>query len=158
MFPKTADGQVEIDTGVTLVDTWRAMIKLPETGKVRAVGVSNFTVAQIEALVAATGFVPAANQVEAHPLLPQDELLAYGKKVGMHLTAYSPLGNNSELDICVVSWLTHQLVVGKPRLTDHKTVTEIAAKTGATPAQVLIAWAAQKGFSVIPKSVQEGQL
>jgi len=143
VFPKDAEGKVEIDTGVTLLETWRAMIELPATGKVRAVGVSNFSVAHVEALVAATGFVPAVNQVEAHPLLPQNELLAYGAKVGMHITAYSPLGNN---------------MLDKPHLTKHKTVTDIAAKIKASPAQVLIAWSAQKGFSVIPKSVQEERI
>ena len=55
---------------------------------------SNFTVAHIEALIKATGVTPAANQIEAHPYLPQDELVAYAKEKGIHLTAYSPLGNN----------------------------------------------------------------
>jgi L-glyceraldehyde reductase len=88
--------QVEIDTDTSLVDTWKAMLALRGTGKVKAVGVSNFTIQHLEAIVKATGERPAVNQVEAHPLLPQDDLVAYCKKQGIHMTAYSPLGNNRE--------------------------------------------------------------
>jgi L-glyceraldehyde reductase len=96
MFPKHADkpDQVEIDSETSLVETWKAMLALRNTGKVRAVGVSNFTVKHLEAIIKATGERPAMNQIEAHPLLPQDDLVEYCKKEGIHLTAYSPLGNN----------------------------------------------------------------
>jgi len=86
---------------------------------------------------------PAVNQIEAHPLLPQDDLVAYSKEKNIHITAYSPLGNN---------------LVGKPKLTDHVKVKEVANKLGATPAQVLIAWGVYRGYSVIPKSVQEERI
>ncbi len=88
--------QVEIDTETSVLDTWKAMLALRSTGKVRAVGVSNFTVPMLEAIIKATGERPAANQIEAHPLLPQDDLVEYCKKEGILLTAYSPLGNNRE--------------------------------------------------------------
>lgn len=127
----------------SLVDTWKTMIKLKETGKVKAIGVSNFTIEHIKGLIAATGVVPAVNQIEAHPLLPQDDLVAYCKQVGVHITAYSPLGNN---------------FVGKPMLTENAAVKEVAEKLGATPAQVLVAWGVYRGYSVIPKSVQEGRI
>ncbi|KAH9067515.1 Aldo/keto reductase [Lactarius vividus] len=96
LLPERADkpGHVEIDTEPSLVDTWKAMLALRDTGKVRALGVSNFTVQHLEAIVKATGERPAVNQIEAHPLLPQDDLVEYCKKEGIHLTAYSPLGNN----------------------------------------------------------------
>ena len=98
LVPTRADkpDQAEIDSGASLVETWKAMLALRSTGKVRAVGVSNFTVQQLEAIIKATGERPAANQIEAHPLLPQDDLVDYCKKEGIHLTAYSPLGNNRE--------------------------------------------------------------
>ena len=98
MSPTRADkpDQVEIDSETSLVDTWKAMLALRSSGKVRAVGVSNFTVQQLEAIIKATGERPAVNQIEAHPLLPQDHLVEYCKKEGIHLTAYSPLGNNRE--------------------------------------------------------------
>jgi len=136
------EGEAELDLKTTLVDTWKAMIALPKE-KVRAVGVSNFTIEQIEGIIKATGVVPAANQVEAHPLNPQDELLEYCKQKGIHVTAYSPLGNN---------------LVGKPKLTDYPAVIEIAQTKKASPAQVLIAWGAYRGYSVIPKSVQEERI
>jgi L-glyceraldehyde reductase len=98
MFPKHADkpDQVEFDSETSLVDTWKAMLALRSTGKVRSVGVSNFTVKHLEAIIKATGEPPVVNQIEAHPLLPQDDLVEYCKKEGIHLTAYSPLGNNCE--------------------------------------------------------------
>ncbi len=98
LLPLRADkpGEAEIDTEVSLVDTWEAMVALRSTGKVRAVGVSNFTIPMLEAIIKATGVRPAVNQVEAHPLLIQDDLVEYCKKEGIHLTGFSPLGNNSK--------------------------------------------------------------
>ncbi|KAK7436513.1 hypothetical protein VKT23_000404 [Stygiomarasmius scandens] len=138
----TAENEVEIDTKTTLVDTWKAMLALPKS-KVKAVGVSNFTIEHLEGIIKATGVVPAANQIEAHPLLPQDDLVVYCKEKGIHITAYSPLGNN---------------LIGKPKLTDDPTVISVAKKLNATPAQVLVAWGAYRGYSVIPKSVQEERI
>ena len=102
MTPKRADkpDQAEIDSETSLVETWKAMLALRKTGKVQAVGVSNFTVKHLEAIIKATGETPAVNQIEAHPLLPQDDLVEYCKKEGIHLTAYSPLGNNREWQRC----------------------------------------------------------
>ncbi|KAF9262685.1 Aldo/keto reductase [Marasmius fiardii PR-910] len=136
-------GFVELDTVTSLVETWKAMIALPKS-KVKAIGVSNFSIEHIEAIIKATGVVPAVNQIEAHPLLPQDDLLAYCRGKGIHITAYSPLGNN--------------LLNDRPKLTDHPKVIEVAKKLNATPAQVLVAWGAYRGYSVIPKSVQEERI
>lgn len=143
LSPLKSDGEVHLDTETPLVDTWNAMIKLLDTGKVKAIGVSNFNIAQIQGIIDATGVVPAANQIEAHPLLPQDDLVAYCKEKAIHITAYSPLGNN---------------MVGVPMLTENVIVQEVANKLGATPAQVLVAWGAYRGYSVIPKSVQESRI
>ncbi|KAF8262509.1 Aldo keto reductase [Lactarius quietus] len=146
MFPERADkpDQVEIESETSLVDTWKAMLALrSSTGKVRAVGVSNFTVQQLEAIIKATGERPAVNQIEAHPLLPQDDLVEYCKKEEIILTAYSPLGNNLQ---------------GKTKLVDYPEVKEVADRLGATTAQVLVAWGVYRGYSVIPKSVQKGRL
>ncbi|TFK65557.1 Aldo/keto reductase [Pluteus cervinus] len=138
----TIEGEVSVDRETSLVDTWKAVISLPKT-KVRAVGVSNFTIAQIQGIIDATGVVPVANQIEAHPRLPQDDLLAFCKEKNIHVTAYSPLGNN---------------LVGEPKLTDHPTIQEIATRLNATTAQVLVAWCAHRGYSVIPKSVQPARI
>ncbi|PPQ78985.1 hypothetical protein CVT25_002269 [Psilocybe cyanescens] len=144
LFPPhpTKEGEVELDTETSLVDTWKAMLKIPKT-KVKSLGVSNFTVEHLKAIIDATGVVPIVNQVEAHPLLPQDDLVEYCKEKNIHITAYSPLGNN---------------VLGKPKLTDHPVIQETAKKLDATPAQVLIAWGAARGYSVIPKSVQKERI
>ncbi|KAJ7935374.1 NADP-dependent oxidoreductase domain-containing protein [Mycena leptocephala] len=138
----TIEGEVALDLETSLVDTWKAMLALPKS-KVKNVGVSNFTIAHLEGIISATGVVPIANQIEAHPLLPQDDLVAYCKEKNIHITAYSPLGNN---------------LIGHKKLTDESVVEEIAAKLGATPAQVLVAWGAYRGYSVIPKSVQEERI
>jgi L-glyceraldehyde reductase len=144
LFPPhpTKENEVALDTQTSLVDTWKAMIKLPKS-KVRNIGVSNFTIEHLEGIIKATDVVPVVNQIEAHPLLPQDDLVAYAKEKNIHLTAYSPLGNN---------------LVGKPKLTEHPIVNEIASKLGATTAQVLVAWGVHRGYSVIPKSVQEERI
>ena len=104
------------------------------------------------------------NQIEAHPLNLQDDLVQFCKEHNIAMTAYSPLGNNSELPIpgphhvpCERSDET-LAVAGAPLLTEYPEVQEIAKKLNATPAQVLIAWGARKGFSVIPKSVQEDRI
>ena len=118
------------------------MVALPKS-KVKAIGVSNLTAEKIEALISATGVVPAVNQIEAHPLLHQDELKEYCESRNILITAYSPLGNN---------------LFGKPSLVESDPVVEVANKIGATPAQVLIAWGVYRGYSVIPKSVSEARI
>ncbi|PFH52195.1 hypothetical protein AMATHDRAFT_57557 [Amanita thiersii Skay4041] len=143
LWPKDPVTQrVSLDTETSLVETWKAMIKLPKS-KVRAIGVSNFTIEHIEGIIKATNVVPIVNQVELHPLLPQDDLIKYCKEKNIHVTAYSPLGNN---------------LAGYAKLTDHPTVQEVAKRVNATPAQVLIAWGAARGQSIIPKSVQEDRI
>ncbi|WFD35861.1 D/L-glyceraldehyde reductase [Malassezia cuniculi] len=137
------DGKVKLDLETSLVDTWRAVVALKKTGKVKSVGVSNFTEEHIEAITAAVGEAPAVNQIEAHPLLPQDELREYHKKKNIHITAYSPLGNN---------------IQGKTKIVEYPEVTEIAKRRGVDPAQVLIAWGVRRGYSVIPKSVTPSRI
>ncbi|RDB24967.1 Aldehyde reductase 1 [Hypsizygus marmoreus] len=138
----TKEDEIAIDTTTSLVETWKAMIALPKS-KVRSIGVSNFTIDQLKGIIEATGVVPVVNQIEAHPLLPQDDLVAYCKAQNIHITAYSPLGNN---------------LIGRPKLTEHPVVKEVARKLDATPAQVLIAWGVYRGYSVIPKSVHEDRI
>ncbi|KAF8483916.1 Aldo/keto reductase [Russula ochroleuca] len=133
----------EIDVNTSLVDTWNAMIALRETGKVKAIGVSNFTIQHLEAIIKATGERPTVNQIEAHPLLPQDDMVEYCRKQEIHITAYSPLGNNLQ---------------GKRKLVDYPEVKEVADRLGVTTAQVLIAWGVSRGYSVIPKSVQKDRI
>ncbi|CDS00250.1 related to GCY1-galactose-induced protein of aldo/keto reductase family [Sporisorium scitamineum] len=144
LVPKTEDGkQTVLDRETSIVDTWKALINLQKAGKVKSIGVSNFTIEHLNAIIDATGVVPAVNQIEAHPLLPQDELVEYSKKKNVHLTAYSPLGNNLN---------------GKTKIVDYPQVSEVAKKYNADPAQVLIAWGVKRGYSVIPKSVTDTRI
>jgi len=139
---KSRPGFVELDTEVSLVDTWKAMIALPKE-KVRAIGVSNFTVEHIKGIIEATGVVPAANEIEAHPLLPQDELVQYCNEQKIRIIAYASFGNNS---------------VGRPLLIENDIVKEVAKKLGVTEGQVLLAWGAYRGYCVIPRSVKESRI
>uniref|UniRef100_L2FPN2 Aldehyde reductase n=1 Tax=Colletotrichum fructicola (strain Nara gc5) TaxID=1213859 RepID=L2FPN2_COLFN len=125
------------------LDYLDALIALPKS-KVKAIGVSNFTIDDLQTIIDATGVVPAVNQVERHPLLQQnDTLIKYAKEKGIHITAYSAFGNNG---------------FGLPLLIEHDVVKKIAEKINATPAQVVLAWSQVGGHSVIPKSVTPSRI
>ena len=130
---------------VPLASTWEAMLKVSEQDLARQVGVSNFSQRTIAQVRDATGQTPAVNQIELHPYLQQDALVAGCKELGVAVTAYSPLGSPDSAAMMG----RHDDVL----LTQHPTITQIAEAHGATPGQVLIAWALARGTSVIPKSV-----
>ena len=115
------------------VDTFKAFAHLRDQGRIRSIGVSNFEPEHLTALVDATGIVPAVNQVELHPRLPQAELREVHARLGIATEAWGPLGQGS-------------------LLTDPA-VTAVAETLGRTTAQVLIRWHIQLGNIVIPKSV-----
>ena len=121
------------------VDTWKALIELKRRGRVKSIGVSNFTVEGLQRIIDETGVVPVINQVELHPFFNQAELRAFNASKGILTQAWSPLGQGGEL-------------------LENATVGEIAAKHGATPAQVVIAWHLAIGNVVIPKSVTESRI
>ncbi|MFD0438708.1 aldo/keto reductase [Streptomyces chartreusis] len=115
------------------VDSWRAMIKLRESGLVRSIGVSNFTPEHIERLERETGVLPSVNQIELHPLFPQDELRAFHEGKGIVTESWSPLRRGSDL-------------------LDDPVVREIAETLKVTPGQVVLRWHTQLGALPIPKS------
>ena len=133
-----------------IIDTWRAMEECVDKGLVKDIGVSNFSKKKLEDLVSKARIKPAVNQVELHPYLQLDELREYCEQEGILLTAYSPLGSGDRDP-------AFKRPDEKPILEDP-TVAKIAEKHGATPAQVLIAWALERGTSVIPKSVSPKRL
>ncbi|KAL1917662.1 uncharacterized protein VTP21DRAFT_4055 [Calcarisporiella thermophila] len=90
-IPKDESGVAILDD-VDFVDTWIAMEKLLKTGKVKAIGVSNFNLPRLKRLLEHSSIVPAVNQIEAHPLLLQEEVFEFCKEQGIHITAFSPLG------------------------------------------------------------------
>ncbi|MFD9396272.1 aldo/keto reductase [Streptomyces sp. NPDC060000] len=115
------------------VDSWRAMIKLREDGLVRSIGVSNFTAGHIERLEKETGVLPSVNQIELHPLFPQDGLRAFHEAKGVRTESWSPLGRGSAL-------------------LEDPAVVSVAESLGVTPGQVVLRWHLQLGAVPIPKS------
>ncbi|PQE30827.1 Aldehyde reductase 1 protein [Rutstroemia sp. NJR-2017a WRK4] len=128
---------------VPIKDTWAALESLVKKGKVRSIGVSNFTRKKIETLLETAKIPPAVNQIEAHPYLQQKELLEWHKSQNIVVEAYSPLGNN---------------IYNLPRAVDDSTVVSLASDIGKDPAQVLISWAIQRGTVVLPKSVTPSRI
>ncbi|MCK0175048.1 aldo/keto reductase [Mycolicibacterium sp. F2034L] len=115
------------------VETFKAFAKLRDDGRIRSIGVSNFEPEHLHVLIDETGIVPSVNQIELHPLLPQEELRELHAQLGIATEAWSPLGQGS--------------------LLTHPTVTQVAEAHGKTAAQALIRWHIQLGNIVIPKSV-----
>ncbi|EOM77727.1 reductase [Rhodococcus rhodnii LMG 5362] len=120
------------------VDSFRALQKLRDDGRVKSIGVSNFTEEAIERLIAETGEVPALNQIELHPGFTQTELRAYHMGRGIATEAWAPLGQGS--------------VLGDP------TIEAIARTHGRTPAQIVLRWHLQIGTIAIPKSVTPSRI
>ena len=123
--------------------TYKAMEKLLSTGKVRAIGVSNFTISQLKELLSKTDVVPAVNQVEAHPYLQQPALFDFCKSKNILIEAYSPLGNNQ---------------TGEPRTVDDELVGVLGQRLGMDGGQILASWGNQRGTVVLPKSVTPSRI
>jgi diketogulonate reductase-like aldo/keto reductase len=130
--PRDANGNVIYDKGVTLLDTWRALEGLVDEGKCKAIGLSDVSLDQVKEIFEAGRIKPAVVHVESHPYLPQWELLDYCRKNGIVLQAFAALGHGSE-----------------PKLVEHPVITAIAKRVNKTPAQVLLAWAIQRGTALL---------
>ena len=135
--PRDQNGNVIYDQGVTLLDTWRALETLVDHGKCRAIGLSDISLNELKPVYESARIKPAVVQVESHPYLPETELLEYCKQNGIVLLAFAPLGHGM-----------------KPGLFEDPVILAIAARVGKTPAQVLLAWAVQRGTALLttPKS------
>ncbi|GKT95141.1 D-galacturonic acid reductase [Colletotrichum tofieldiae] len=139
-FPTKPDGSRDIIHSHSHVDTWKSVEKLLDTGKVRSIGVCNYSVKYLEELLPQAKIVPAVNQIENHPSLPQQEIVDYCKEKGIHIMAYSPLGST-----------------GGPLLTADPVV-KIAEKRGVTPSTVLLSYHVARGSTVIAKSVTPARI
>ncbi|MBV9884938.1 MAG: aldo/keto reductase [Acidobacteria bacterium] len=135
--PRDKDGNVIYDRDTTLLETWKALESLVEHGKCRAIGLSDITLEALKPIYDAARIKPAVVQVESHPYLPETELLDYCNKNNIVLLAFAPLGHGM-----------------KPGLIEDPVITAVAARVGKTPAQVLLAWAIQRGTALLttPKS------
>jgi len=121
------------------VESWQALVEAREAGKVRSIGVSNFRAQDIDRIVAATGVMPAVNQIELHPLLQQGALRAYGEAHGIVTESWSALAHGGEL-------------------LAHPALQAIAGKHGKTVAQVILRWHVESGLVAFPKSVTPARI
>ncbi|OJJ53791.1 hypothetical protein ASPSYDRAFT_61770 [Aspergillus sydowii CBS 593.65] len=153
-FPRDAEGRM-IHGETTFVDTWKAMEKLTKTGKVKAIGVSNFSKGEIEALIKESSTVPAVHQMEVHPYLQQKGFNEWLKTKGIHVIQFSPLGNMNDF-YRQTGW--SKQIAHMKRVIDQPLLKEIGEKYGKTPVQVVLAWGMNSGRSVIPKSVVDWQI
>lgn len=129
--------------------TWKAMQEAKERGLAKHIGLSNFNQEKIAALMEKGGETPEILQIELHPFLHQPELVDYCRKLGIILTAYSPLGSgDSRSD-------QHK---NDPKLLSNPMVLALAEKHHATAGQILIAWSIAREIAVIPKSVNESRI
>lgn len=121
------------------VETWEALLELQQEGLARAVGVSNFQVPHLEAIIEASGVSPSINQIELHPWLAQGELRAFHAQARIATEAWSPLAQGGSF-------------LGDP------TLASIASDHGKSVAQVILRWHVQLGNVVIPKSATPSRI
>ncbi|RAH72503.1 putative glycerol dehydrogenase (GCY1) [Aspergillus aculeatinus CBS 121060] len=140
LLPVNPDGTRSVDRSWDQNETWRQMEEVYRSGKVKAIGVANWSIPYLEELRKKWTVVPAVNQVELHPFLPQHELREYCEKLGILLEAYSPLGST-----------------GAPIMSDPE-IQQIADKNGVSAATILISYHVNKGVVVLPKSVTEKRI
>ncbi|HEY2040642.1 MAG TPA: aldo/keto reductase [Edaphobacter sp.] len=140
--PRDQNGNVIYDKGVTLSDTWGAMESLVNQGRCRTIGLSDITLDGLLPIYESARIKPAVVQVESHPYLPETELLEFCNQNGIVFLAFAPLGHGM-----------------KPGLLEDPNILAIAARVGKTPAQVLLAWAVQRGTAVLttPKTAARAQ-
>jgi len=130
--PRDEHGNVLYDEGVTLSETWQAMESLVDHGKCRAIGLSDISLEEVLRIYDSARIKPAVVQVESHPYLPQTELLEFCKQKGIVFLAFAPLGHGI-----------------RPGPLEDLVIVEIAKEVKQTPAQVLLAWAVQRGTAVL---------
>jgi diketogulonate reductase-like aldo/keto reductase len=133
--PRDENGKVIYDQGVTLLDTWRALESLVDEGRCKAIGLSDVSVEKTKEIFESARIKPAVVHVESHPYLPQWDLVEFCHQNGIVLQAFAALGHSSE-----------------PKLLDDPVITSIAKRVNKTPAQVLLAWAVQRGTALLTTS------
>jgi alcohol dehydrogenase (NADP+) len=130
--PRDPSGNVIYDRSVTLLDTWRAMESLVDGGRCRAIGLSDISLSALVPIYESARIKPAVVQVESHPYLPETELLQFCRDKDVVFLAFAPLGHGI-----------------RPGPLEDPVVAAIAARIGKTPAQVLLAWAVQRGTALL---------
>lgn len=139
--PKDGNGRIVYDSGVMLRETWRALESLMDEGRCGAIGLSNVNLETLREIVDGARIKPAVVEVESHPYLPEWELLDYCRGHGIVLLAFAALGHAME-----------------PRLLDDPVIVAIARRLDKTPAQVVLAWAVQRGTAFLTTSTKPGRI
>ncbi|KAF5589947.1 glycerol dehydrogenase [Fusarium pseudocircinatum] len=148
LLPVNPDGTRSVDRSWDQSGTWRQMEEVYRSGKVKAIGVANWSIPYLEELRKKWTVVPAVNQVELHPFLPQHQLKEYCEKQGILLEAYSPLGSTE---------INRLELTGAPIMSDPE-IQKIADKNSVSAATILISYHVNKGTVVLPKSVTEKRI
>jgi diketogulonate reductase-like aldo/keto reductase len=139
--PRDEQGQVIYDREVTLIETWRALERLVRDGHCKAIGLSDITLETLREVIAGARIKPAVVQVESHPYLPEWDLLDFCGEHGIVLLAFAALGHGMS-----------------PKVLDDPVITGIAQRVRKTPAQVALAWAAQRGTAFLTTSTKPGNI
>jgi diketogulonate reductase-like aldo/keto reductase len=139
--PRDEHGQVIYDSGVTLIETWRALEGLVDDGQCKSIGLTDITLETLREIVAAARIKPALAQAELHPYFPQWDLLEFCREHGIVVQAGAPLAHDMS-----------------PRIVDDPVITRIAQRVGKTPAQVALAWAVQRGTAVLTTSTKSDRI
>jgi diketogulonate reductase-like aldo/keto reductase len=134
--PRDEFGHVIYDPGVKLIDTWHALEALVDEGRCKAIGLSDVNLEKLKEIVAGARIKPAIVQVESHPYLPEWELLEYCQQQGIVVLAFAALGHGMD-----------------PKVLEDPVIVSIAKRVNRTPAQVLLAWAVQRGTAFLTTSV-----
>ncbi|PWK39716.1 aldo/keto reductase [Pseudomonas sp. OV226] len=133
--PRDIYGHIIYDGGVTLIETWQALERLVDEGRCKTIGLSDITLPALQKIVEVARIKPAVVQVEAHPYLPEWELLEFCKQHGIIVLAFAPLGHGME-----------------PAVLEDPVITGIAKHVHKTPAQVALAWSVQRGVAFLTTS------
>lgn len=141
--PDTASPKM-LPARVALADTWHAMEELKEKGAVNHIGVCNYSTSLLHDLMNYCSSPPEVLQIESHPYLTQEKLIRLAKHYGLEITAFSPLGSLSYVEL--------DMAEREESILDQSIVQAIASRLDRTPAQVLLRWGMQRGTSVVPKS------
>ncbi|WP_417872030.1 aldo/keto reductase [Winogradskyella sp.] len=145
-FPKKPEDYLTPEEA-PIIETWKQMEKAKKDGLAKHIGVSNFSDVKLKELIEKASVKPEMNQVELHPLLQQDDLLAYCKSENVLVTAYSPLGSGDRSDSMKGE--------NEPNLLEIDTIKDIARKHNASAGQILISWHNHRGNAAIPKSTSK---
>jgi glycerol 2-dehydrogenase (NADP+) len=139
-LPRHPDGSRDLQKDWSHLQTWKELEKVLKTGKAKAIGVCNYSQKYLEELLPTVEIVPAVNQIENHPLLPQQEIVDFCKEKGIHITAYSPLGST-----------------GSPMMSDERVV-KVAKEKGVSAGNILLSYHVTRGSSVLAKSVTPSRI